>query len=192
MHLIILKWFARQKWRQKRKQLDKRCWSEKRNFQQKHFHLFKFVKDHANVRFSFLTSLQTCSHSSVLHIASFKLRLLRSSHKFVAIQILYLNIWIFKNHSWQIVFCNENLNNLENIFQRNLITDCARQCTFRVSGGTNFENLPAWHQPWCHFHVFDLCTGLAKETLDMSLRMSLQQQIFPPLVQFIYPILPFF
>ena len=61
------------------------------------------------------------------------------------------------------VFRNQSLSNLENVLQRNLRTDKARECIFRVSEGTNFEN----------FSAFDLCTGLPKKTLDMSLLMSL-------------------
>ena len=38
------------------------------------------------------------------------------------------------------MFCNVNLSNLENNLQRNLRRDRDRECIFRASGGTNFEN----------------------------------------------------
>ena len=63
------------------------------------------------------------------------------------------------------VFCNVNLGNLENVLQRNLKTGRARECIFRASGGTNFENFSAQHQPWWCLHGFDVCTSLPKKTL---------------------------
>ena len=42
------------------------------------------------------------------------------------------------------VFRNVNLNNLENVLQRNLRTDRARECIFRAPGGANFL---AQHKP---------------------------------------------
>ena len=48
--------------------------------------------------------------------ASFKLRLLHSSHKLTAMQIFYLNIMIFlENHPLKIIFHIVSLSNLENI-----------------------------------------------------------------------------
>ena len=42
------------------------------------------------------------------------------------------------------MFRNVNLSNLENVLQRNLRTNRARQCIFRASGGANFL---AQHKP---------------------------------------------
>ena len=44
------------------------------------------------------------------------------------------------------MFCNVNVSNLGNVLQRNLGTGRARECIFRESGGTNFENFTAWCQ----------------------------------------------
>ena len=70
------------------------------------------------------------------------------------------------------MFHNVNLSNLENVLQRNLVTDRARECTFGLCGGTNFENLPTWCQTWCHLFVLNVCTSLPQNTLDTSLMMS--------------------
>ena len=74
------------------------------------------------------------------------LHLLRShlcSHKFRAIQILYLNTILkygfLKNHLQRGVFCNVNLSNLENVLQKNLRPDRVGECIFRAFGGRNFE-----------------------------------------------------
>ena len=69
------------------------------------FHLVKYVIDHGHVRFFFLISLRTYSQllndvnictplliPSVPLATSFQPRLLCSSHKFIIIQIFYLNI----------------------------------------------------------------------------------------------------
>ena len=92
---------------------------------QKCFHSFRYIIDHIDVSFFFLNSLlvrshSTCSHSlndaNSLHYfmwfllytvlaASFHLRLLCSSHKFITIKIFSLNVWIFKN------FCRRVLHN---------------------------------------------------------------------------------
>ena len=74
------------------------------------------------------------------------------------------------------MFRNGNLSNLEIVLQRNLRTDSARECIFRASGGTSFSNLPAWHQPWCCLCEFNICTGLPKKTLKMSLVLSRYNQ----------------
>ena len=58
------------------------------------------------------------------------------------------------------------LSNLENVLQKNLRTGKPRECIFRASGGTNFENLPILHQPWWRFGWFLICTSLPKKTLD--------------------------
>ena len=55
----------------------------------------------------------------------------------------------------KIVFRNVSLRNLGNVLQRNLRTDRVRECIFRVSGGTNFENF----FPQCHF-VGSMCVPL--------------------------------
>ena len=87
---------------------------------------------------------------TVLLAASFKLRLLHSSHKPVFIQILYLIYEFFKNHQRKRIFWNASLNNLENVLQRSVRKDRARECIFRVSGSTNFDNCSGWYQPWWH------------------------------------------
>ena len=67
-----------------------------------------------NGRFYLLITLQTSSHPllidlnsldcipSVLPAVTFQLILLRSSHKFMTIQIFYLNIWIYLKSSMEI------------------------------------------------------------------------------------------
>ena len=121
--------------------------SEGRNSVQKCFHLFKYVKDHKNVRAFFLISLRTCSKSlndvNSLHYFAlwfllyyllyfFQLRVRRRSHWFIAMRILFMNIWIL----WK--FPMRKKNNLENNLERNLTIDWARECIFRASEGTNF------------------------------------------------------
>ena len=69
----------------------------------------------------------------------------------------------FKNHPQRVVFHNVNLSNLENVLQRNLRIDRARECIFKASGGTNFENVTAERQSrWC-LCGFDVCTGLPQK-----------------------------
>ena len=46
--------------------------------------------------------------------------------------------------------------------------DRARECIFKAFGGTNFESLTAWQQPWWHHHGFDDFTCLSN-SWDMSL-----------------------
>ena len=70
-----------------------------------------------------------------------------------------------KNHPQKRVFCNASLSNLENVLK----TDRARECIFRVSGGTNFENLSTQCQRWWCLYGFHVCTGLPKKTLHVSL-----------------------
>ena len=67
------------------------------------------------------------------------------------------------------VFRNIYLTNLENVFQRNLRTGKARECIFRASGGTNFENLPVRRRPWRCLLGFDVYTGLPKKAVDTSM-----------------------
>ena len=59
--------------------------------------------------------------------------------------------------------------NLENVLQKNLRTNRAREYIFRASEGTNFENFPAPCQPWGGLFGFSLFMVLLKKTLDMSL-----------------------
>ena len=82
----------------------------------------------------------------LLHLLTFC-----SSHKFIDIQIFYLNnIWIsyefFKNHSGKGMFRNVNISNLENVLQRNLRKNRAGKCIFRACRGKNFENISAQRQ----------------------------------------------
>ena len=100
------------------------------------------IKDHTNVCFLFyITSLHCFVCFPILLLAaSFQLRSLCSSHKFIALQIFYLNIWIFlKNHPQRRVFHNINLCKLENVLQRNPRTQRARESVLRASGGTNLK-----------------------------------------------------
>ena len=139
------------------------------------FHLFKYVVDHENVRAFFLISLRTCSKllndallcviPSVLLAASFQLRARHSSHRFIAIHILLMNIWIL----WKSSMMNKN--NLENNLERNLTTDWASECNFRASEGTNFENYSNRYQLWWHLCGFDVCTPLPKKVLDYLLSL---------------------
>ena len=51
----------------------------------------------------------------------------------------------FRNDPQRGIFLNVNLSNLENILLKNLITDRARECIFRASGGTDFEIFSTQH-----------------------------------------------
>ena len=68
------------------------------------------------------------------------------------------------------MFSNVNLSNLENVLQRNLKKDRAKECIFRASGGTNLENSPSRHQPWGQLCGLDVYTGLPKKSLETSLQ----------------------
>ena len=46
------------------------------------------------------------------------------------------------------------------------------ECIFSASTATNFDNLPALHQPWWCLREINACTSLPKKTLDMSLTYS--------------------
>ena len=94
--------------RREKQRRGKKRWSERRNCLRNCFHSFKYIIDHANVRFFFLNSLWACSHSlndiSSLHCfvwfllytcCIFSAQIAYSSHKFITIKIFYLNIWIF-------------------------------------------------------------------------------------------------
>ena len=102
MGLIISKWLRRQKCKQKIKiNKIKRRWSEKRNCLRKCFHSFKYVIDHANVRFFYdIKKIALLSvASSVLVALPFQLRLLCKSYKCMDTQIFYLNIWTLSKSS---------------------------------------------------------------------------------------------
>ena len=94
--------------------------------------------------------------------------LLRSPHKFIAMQIVFFfNIWIFEIHPRRRMFCNVNLDNLVNFLQRNVRKGKTRECIFRAFGGTNkvsSRRQPLWRLRWLNF-----CTGLSKKSLDTSL-----------------------
>ena len=99
----------------------KRGRTERRNCLRKCFHSFKYVMDHANVRFfSYVDSL----HCFVRFRLYYLLHLF-SSDRFAALASLQpykFLIWIcefFKNHPRR-VFCNVNLSNLESLLQGNL------------------------------------------------------------------------
>ena len=55
------------------------------------------------------------------------------------------------------------------MFYKEIEEQTARECIFRVSGGTYFENFSALRQPWWRLRGFDMCTSLPKKTLDTSL-----------------------
>ena len=94
VHLIILKWLRRQKWKQKKN--TKMCCQTKEEIVYECFHSFKYIVDHANVRF-FLISLRTCSHSlndisglhCVVQFPLYHLLHLFSSDRFAALTSLY-------------------------------------------------------------------------------------------------------
>ena len=144
--------------------------SKRRNSLQKCFHLFKYIIDHENVLTFFMIFLRTYSKSlndvnslhclcvipSVLLAVSLHLRAL---HRFIAIQILFMNIWILWKSSIS------KINNLEDNLERNLTTHRARECIFRASESTNVSTR---HQLWCRPCGFDVCTPLLKQTLDHS------------------------
>ena len=163
----------------------KRCQSERKNCLPKCFHLFKYVLDHEKVHSFFLDLLWTCCKEviketffllpcskslndinsfhyfkcpSVLLAAFFQLRSFCSSHMFIAIQILFMNIYKFFKKS-----STRNKNNLEINLRRNLRTDRARECIFRASECKNFEDFPSRCQPWWHLCGFDVCNGLPKK-----------------------------
>ena len=61
-----------------------------------------------------------------------------------------------------------NLHNLENVLQRNLRTDTARECIFRASGGTRFK-ISTRHGGGKGEGGFQDVTVLPKNTLHKSL-----------------------
>ena len=130
--------------------------------------------------FAFLSwfFLQTCSHSlnevksldCFVWFFLYYLPHLFSSDCFPGLTFLWsckCFIWIyefFKHHPLR-VFCNVNLSNLENVLQRNLMTEHGRECIFRASGGTNFRKFITRSQPWWRLYEFEVCTGLPKKLL---------------------------
>ena len=77
---------------------------------------------------------------SVILAAFFQLRLLRNSHKFVAIQIF---IWLYKSFIKNSV-SECKLQNLEMFYKEIYEQTGARKSIFQASGGTNFENFATW------------------------------------------------
>ena len=89
------------------------------------------------------------------------------------LRLLYLNIWFNLNILRKRIFWNASLSNLKKVWQRNLRTDWARECTFEVSRGTDFENFFARYKPWWHLCRFHVCNCLPRKTLHMSLPVFL-------------------
>ena len=75
--------------KKREKQTEKR--RRERNCLRKRFYSFKYVLDHANVRFFFYVN---SLHCFCILAQSFQLRSLPTSHKFTAIHIFYLSIRI--------------------------------------------------------------------------------------------------
>ena len=101
MHLIISKWLRTQKCRHKRKTIRQKRSKWKTKLSAKVF-LFIWICNWSHKCLLFLLckySTLLCVIPSALLYASFQFKLLWSSHRFIAIQILYLNIWIFEKSS---------------------------------------------------------------------------------------------
>ena len=49
------------------------------------------------------------------------------------------------------------------MFYKEIEEQTAKECIFRVSGGTYFENFSALRQPWWRLRGFDMCTSLPKK-----------------------------
>ena len=60
MYLIISKWLKMQKCRHKRKKMRQRCWSERRNCQQKCFHSFNYVIGPTSILLGKLVDTASC------------------------------------------------------------------------------------------------------------------------------------
>ena len=140
MHLIILKWLRIQKSRQKRKAMRQRGRSERRSCQRKYFHSFNFIIDHASIHFFFYVNTLYCFMWLLLNYLLF---LLSSDHfaALTSIAILVCTDEFFKNYPPKRIFRNESISNLENVLQRNLRTDTARECIFKVSECINLEKI---------------------------------------------------
>ena len=74
-----------------------------------------------------------------------------------------------KNHPQRKLFCNVNLSYLENVLQKKLRAGRSRESVFRI-WRHNFENVPAWSEPWWCLSGFNVCTDLPKKLLDTSLK----------------------
>ena len=141
----------------------KRGRAERRNCLRKCFHSFKYVIEHANVRFFFYVDSLHCFRRFRLY---YLLHLL-SSDRFAALTSLQpykFLIWIcefFKNHPRR-VFCNVNLSNLENLLQGNLEEKISK--IFRLAA-------TEWH-----LRGIDVYTSLLKKTLDTSLLFLMYQE----------------
>ena len=126
MHLTISKWLRRQKTKMLTDEENNKInWggSKKRNCQQKCFHSSKYVIGPADVRFFFLNSLWTCSHSlndtnsleCFVQFFLYYLLHLFSSDRLAALTSLWpykFFIWIyefFKSHPQRRVFCNAGI-----------------------------------------------------------------------------------
>ena len=124
------------------------------------FHSFNYVIDHASIRFFFYVNSLHCFVSFLLY---YQLHLF-SSDRFAA--HIFLQLYKFLNfslnHPRKRVFRNVSLSNLENVSQRNLRTDRAKDCIFKVSGGTNFWKF--FRPCWC-LRGFVVCTGLPPKKL---------------------------
>ena len=101
MHLIILKWLKIQNYRQKRKTMRQRGWSERRYCQWKHFHSFNYIIHHASIWIFFNVNSFHC-----LWFLLYYLLHLSSSDHFAALTSLQpykFFIWIYEffiNHPW--------------------------------------------------------------------------------------------
>ena len=84
----------------------------------------------------------------------------------------------FLKSSTKRVFHNISLSNLENVSQRNLRHDRARQWSFRVYGRRNFESFSTPCQSWCCLCGFDVWTGLHKKTLNTSMFCEQRHLLF--------------
>ena len=110
-----------------------------------------------------------------------------SSDYFAALtSLLPYNFFIWtpefsRNYPWRRVFCNVNLSNLENVFQRNLRTDRFWGCIFRASGGEKFEHFRVRHHLVALSWVWCMCQSAQKNSgyvtvlkqLDISILWTL-------------------
>ena len=77
------------------------------------------------------------------------------------------------------MFRNVNLSNLKNVLQRNPRTYKVRECIFRTTGGTNFENFSAWSQTvaslwvWCMYRSAQKNSSTSLATLPSLLLIVL-------------------
>ena len=71
---------------------------------------------------------------------------------------IYLNIYPQRR-----VFCNVTLSNLGNVLQRDVRTDMARECIFRVFESTNFEDFQILTVS--SFYIATLYAGLYQSLL---------------------------